>query len=190
MHSVSFGQVPLLCRLPLALGAAACLAQASPAAASSEDTWARASDVGVATLLGWSIGLPLAEGDGRGALQAAGSTASAGTIALGLKEIFPETRPNGQNRKSFPSSHTSVAFGAAASILMRRGAGEGVPALAVASLVGLARVEAKKHHWYDVAVGAAIGSGCGLLITSKQDRAAAVAWGDTHSIGVTYSTRF
>jgi len=94
--------------------------------------------------------------------------------------------------QSFPSGHTATAFAAATSILDRRGAGEGIPALALASFVGVARIKADKHHWYDVLAGAAIGSASGLLITRHQrpDAPKVFAWGDFHSAGVTYAARF
>jgi ElaB/YqjD/DUF883 family membrane-anchored ribosome-binding protein len=69
----------------------------------------------------------------------------------------------------------------------------GIPALAVAGFVGLARVEGKKHYWSDVAVGAGIGSLAGFLITRKHPDArqsALYPWGDTKSAGFTYAARF
>lgn len=161
------------------------------AAASSQDDWATASDIGVGALAAWSIGVPLAQGDNAGALQAGGSMAASYLVATGLKETFPETRPDGSDRRSFPSGHTSVAFGAATSIWNRRGDAEGIPALAVAGLVGLARVQADKHHWYDVVAGAAVGTASGLLITHDRSRQSETfVWGDAHSGGLTYVARF
>lgn len=163
-----------------------------PALASSQDDWATASDVGVGSLVLWSIGVPAIKGDTQGALQAGASDAVAFGLAQGLKQAFPEQRPDGSGNDSFPSGHTATAFAAATSILERRGPGEGIPALALASFVGLARVQADKHHWYDVVAGAAIGSGTGLLITRhrKPDAPLVMLWGDSHSAGVTYAARF
>lgn len=176
----------------LALFAAAPLLLASqPALAQSQGDWATVSDIGVGALVGWSLGVPVIEGDTQGALQAGGSVGAAYLVATGLKETFPETRPDGSDRRSFPSGHTSAAFAAATSIFERRGAEEGIPALAVASLVGLARVKADKHHWYDVVAGAAIGTASGLVITRKRDGSSqTTAWGDTTGGGITYVARF
>lgn len=174
--------------VPLAAGLALF---AQPAAASTQDDWAALSNIGVGGLAAWSLGVPLIDGDSAGALQAGGSMAASFLVATGMKEAFPETRPDGSDRRSFPSGHTSTAFGAAASIWNRRGASEGIPAMAVASLVGLARVKADKHHWYDVVAGAAVGTTAGLLIThDRSGKAQAFAWGDTHGAGVTYAARF
>jgi membrane-associated phospholipid phosphatase len=177
------------------LAAAPALLLAQPAAAASEDDWDTASDVAVGGLLLWSVGVPAVAGDTPGAVQAGASSVLAFGAAQGLKQVFPEQRPDGSGNDSFPSGHTATAFAAAASILDRRGAGEGIPALALASFVGLARVEADKHHWYDVVAGAALGTGVGLVITKrKPDKdgrvAVVVPWGDTRSLGVTVAARF
>lgn len=163
-----------------------------PACAKSEKSWATASDIGAYGLTAVAIGLPLAKGDTNGALQAGGSVAAAQLVTFGLKEAFPELRPDGSDRKSFPSGHTSMAFASASSLFNRHGQSVGIPALAVAAFVGVARVQADKHHWYDVVVGAAIGSASGFLITRERpDRAAMIVpWGDSKGGGVTLAMRF
>lgn len=163
---------------------------ASTPALAGPGGWATASDVAVGGLAAWSLGVPLVQGDTRGAMQAGGSMLAAQAVAQGLKESVHETRPDGSDRRSFPSGHTSMAFAAATSILDRRGLAEGIPALAVASFVGVARVEARKHHWHDVLAGAAIGTASGLLITHPRPGTAVVAWGDTTGGGITYAARF
>jgi len=181
-------------RWSLTLAAPLLLAGQS-AQAANQDDWATASDIAVGSLVVWSLGVPVAEGDTQGALQAGGAAAAGFGAAEALKQVFPEQRPDGSGNDSFPSGHTATAFAAATSILERRGAGEGIPALALASFVGLARVEADKHHWYDVLAGAAIGSGAGLLLTrhrpAREGRMAVVMpWGDAHGGGVSYAARF
>ena len=178
-------------REAITLLAAPALLLAQPAAASREDGWASASDIGRAALVAWSLGVPLLDGDTDGALQAAGSVGAAALLSQGLKRTVPEMRPDGSDNRSFPSSHTSMSFAAASSILERRGAGEGVPALVLASLVGVARIEADKHHWYDVLAGAAIGTASGLLITHRLEQNEVVTLGgDTRGARVSYAARF
>ena len=162
------------------------------AQAKNEKAWTTASDVGVAGLSLAALGLPIAQGDTQGAFQAAGSLGAAALITTGLKYTFPELRPDGSDRKSFPSGHTSAAFAAAATLYSRQGADIGVPAMLAASFVGLARVQADKHHWYDVVVGAGIGSASGFLITRKRSRREALVlpWGDSTSAGVSVAMRF
>ncbi len=162
------------------------------ACAKNEKSWDTASSIGAYGLTAVAIGLPLVKHDTNGALQAAGSVAAAQLVTFGLKEAFPELRPDGSDRKSFPSGHTSQAFAAAASIYNRQGASVGIPALAVATFVGVARVQADKHHWYDCVAGAAIGATSGFLITrDRPDRTAMVIpWGDSKGGGVTLAMRF
>ena len=87
---------------------------------------------------------------------------------------------------------SSAQFGAAASILERRGPGEGIPAFALATFVGVARVAADKHHWYDVAAGAAIGTASGLLLTHPlaDKRVAFAPWVDSTGGGASVAMAF
>ncbi len=67
----------------------------------------------------------------------------------------------------------------------------GLPAQLIAAFVGAARVKADKHHWYDVAVGAAIGEASGFLITSRRDSSVRIfPWGDTKGAGLAFGMRF
>ncbi len=162
------------------------------AEAKNEGSWATASDIGAYGLTAVAIGLPAVQKDGPGALQAAGSVAAATLVATGLKQAFPELRPDGSNRRSFPSGHTSMAFAAASSLYRRQGGSVGLPALAIATFVGVARVQADKHHWYDAVAGAGIGLASGLLITNRRpdQRTALVPWGDAHGGGISFAARF
>ena len=174
--------------LILALGAAGV---AAPADAMGNRDWDQASRIGEVALVLTALGVPAVSGDGQGALQAGGSIGAASLVTQGLKEAFPELRPDRSDRRSFPSMHTSVSFAAASTLHQRYGWKVGVPATIVAGFVGYARVAADKHHWYDVIVGAAIGEASGFLITSPRNSAVRVLpWGDTHSAGVTMSMRF
>lgn len=162
------------------------------AQAKDEKAWSTASDIGVNGLTLVALGLPVVKGDKQGAFQAAGSIGASMLVATGLKEAFPELRPDGSDRKSFPSGHTSRAFAAAATLYNREGPAVGIPAMAVASFVGVARVQADKHHWHDVLVGAGIGMASGFLITNRRSerQAMVVPWGDTKSAGVSVAMRF
>jgi membrane-associated phospholipid phosphatase len=171
--------------------AGAALACSSPAEAISTKTWDHASTAGEAALVAVALGLPAVNEDGQCALQAGGSIGAAFLTAQALKHTFPELRPDGSDRKSFPSGHTSVSFAAAATMQQRYGWKVGLPATLAASFVGLARVEADKHHWYDVVAGAAIGEASGFLITSKRNSSVQVfPWGDSQGGGVVMGVRF
>lgn len=176
------------------IAAALCLAGATlsvPAMARNEKAWDDASTVSRDALVVVALGLPAIKGDWTGDLQAGGSILAAGLASYGLKEAFPEWRPDRSDRKSFPSGHTSVAFAAAASLQNRYGWQVGIPAQIVAAFTGFSRVQARKHHWYDVVAGAAIGEASGFLITSKRNGSVRVLpWGDTKGAGVALGMRF
>ena len=81
-------------------------------------------------------------------------TTSMGTTYT-LKYVTNETRPNG-GRYSFPSGHASSAFAGAWYLQKRYGYKQGLPALALATLVGVSRVYAKAHYTKDVVGSVAI----------------------------------
>lgn len=170
--------------------AAVSLAFAVPVSAHNK-TWEDASTIGRDALVIAAIGAPAVQGDWKGTLQAGGSMAAADLLTLGLKEAFPEWRPDHSNRKSFPSGHSSASFAAAATLQNRYGWEAGLPAQLVAAFVGVARVKADKHHWYDVVAGGAIGEAAGFLITTRRDSQVRVfPWGDSKSGGLTLATSF
>ncbi len=173
----------------VALGAVLLLPQ--PASARDTKAWGDASSIGRDALVAAALGFPAVQGDWKGDLEAGGSMIAAFGVTEGLKAAFPERRPDGSDDKSFPSGHASISFAAAATLQNRYGWKVGLPAQLVAAFVGVGRVEARKHHWYDVAAGAAIGEASGFLITSKRDAAIRVMpWGDASGGGATIGMRF
>lgn len=166
----------------------AAIFSATPACARNEKSWDHASSYGRDALVLLALGLPAANGDWTGDLQAGGSIGAAFLVTAGLKEAIPEWRPDRSDRKSFPSGHTSSAFAASATLQNRYGWQIGLPAQAVAAFVGVSRVEARKHKWHDVIAGAAIGETSGFLITSRRNAAVQVVpWGDLHGAGIALS---
>lgn len=153
----------------LALLTATMIAAAPSPVAAGRHGWAHASSAGRNLLVVASLGVPAVQGDWRGDLQAAGSLAAAGGATYLLKELVHERRPDGSDNRSFPSGHTSISFAAATTLEKRYGWKAGLPSLAVASFVGLARVEADKHYVHDVLAGAAIGTLGGLILTTRHD---------------------
>lgn len=170
---------------------AACLAilTAAPAVA-GPGGWATASGVGRDVLVAAALGAPAVEGDWRGLLDGGLSVGAGGVGALAFKELVHERRPDGSDRRSFPSGHAAVSFAAAASLEKRYGWQVGLPATLLAAFVGVARVEGRKHYWHDVLAGAAIGEASGLLLTPRGRAVALVPWGDAHGAGLTLAGRF
>src|SRR3546814_17133570 len=82
-----------------------------------------------------------------------------------LKQTFPERRPDNSDNKSFPSGHSALSFASATTLYRRYGWQAGLPAYAVATVVGIGRERSNEHHWYDVVAGAALGTASGWLFT-------------------------
>ncbi|SHO57091.1 PAP2 superfamily protein [Vibrio quintilis] len=147
--------------------------------------WRDFSDIGADTLVGSALVLPVLEGDLVG-FQHAGLSILAATAIVGTtKALVKAERPDKSDHDSFPSNHTANAFAAATNLHIRYGWQVGVPAYTVAALVGNGRVEGNKHHWEDVAVGAAVGIWSGWYFTSKN--VYLFSWADRHEIGVVAS---
>jgi membrane-associated phospholipid phosphatase len=175
----------------LIAGALASASLPTPAYGFDEEGWDDASRIGEVALVAAAVGHPVLTGDGEGAWQASGSIGAAWLVTEGLKQAFPERRPDGSDRRSFPSGHTSVSFAAAATLHKRSGWEVGLPATALAAFVGVARIKADKHHWYDVLAGAGIGGLAGHLITSpRNENVRFFPWGDTQGGGVMVAVRF
>lgn len=114
----------------------------------------------VATLAGVLI-----EKDWEGLKEGALSAATELAAVYLLKYTVRERRPDYSNRHSFPSGHSASLFANATFLTRRYGWKFGVPAYALATYVGWGRVYSKKHHWWDVVAGAAIGAGSALIYT-------------------------
>lgn len=101
------------------------------------------------------------EGLKEGVFTAAATTAA----TMILKYSIKERRPDNSNFHSFPSGHTAVTFATASFLQRRYGWKFGVPAYALAGYVGWGRVYSKKHHWWDVVAGGAIGAASAFIFT-------------------------
>ena len=153
--------------------------------------WKTVAEVGRAGLVAAAFGGAAVQEDWNGVLQATYSIGITAGTTYALKETFPENRPNGEGDDSFPSGHTSISFASAAFIHQRYGWQYGLPAYAVAATVGVARIESDHHHWYDVAVGAALGTATAFLFSTKfDDTVQLFPWGDTNGGGLAMNVRF
>jgi hypothetical protein len=102
----------------------------------------------------------------RGLVVEYGAIAANGYTTQWLKDGIGRQRPNGQDRESFPSGHSSSSFAHATlsnhnldSIDMPTGVRRAcqISNLALAGTVAWARVEGKAHYPSDVLAGAALG---------------------------------
>lgn len=157
-----------------------------PAAhAISNNQWANISDVTVYTMIGAGLAIPTVRQDWTGLRQSVYSMGAAGGIATLGKAVIHEQRPDNSDNNSFPSGHTSLAFASATTLYRRYGWEYGVPAYALATLTGTARVAARKHHWWDAVAGAAIGTSTGWFFTDPFDnKVQLIPWADSKGGGV------
>jgi len=173
-----------------AAGVGLSLCVTGPAAA-SDHSWHTVADVGVAGLVVTAFGASTLEKDWQGDKELALSLGATAAEAYALKHVFPEQRPNGRDNRSFPSGHTSIAFAAAGYLEDRYGWQAGLPAAAVATLVGVARVRSHDHHWYDAVAGAALGGATALIITKPIGPNVQITpWSDGHGGGLSLAARF
>jgi membrane-associated phospholipid phosphatase len=161
-------------RLIWPLGLIACLA-VSPAAASSTSSVETAGTAVAIAMPIFAAGVSWGhDQDWTGVAQlGVGTLATVGT-AFALKNIVHEERPDHSDDQSFPSDTAALAFAPAAYLWDRYGWQWGVPAYAAAAFVGWSRVDAKKHHWYDVAASAGIAWGFSQVFTTEYRRSHAV----------------
>ncbi len=132
------------------------------------DVIEQAGDIGSVVLpAGAAMGALIAK-DHRGLGQLAEAFASSMAVVYVLKPTIDRTRPDG-GHQSFPSGHAASAFAGAAFLERRYGWRLGIPAYALASFVGVSRVEAKRHYTSDVVAGAAIGIAANLVFTHRRE---------------------
>jgi membrane-associated phospholipid phosphatase len=86
-------------------------------------------------------------------------------LVQGIKFTVRRERPDGSNRQSFPSGHSSSAFATATVLNRHYGWKIGVPAYALGSYVALARMSWNRHHATDVVMGAGMGIASARTVT-------------------------
>lgn len=129
------------------------------------DNWLRFVPLGSAVVLK-AAGVESASSWKRFAVNAGLSCVLTTGTTWALKHGVSERRPDWTDRRSFPSGHASIAF-AGATILDKEfrhvSPWISVAGYAVATGVAIDRVARNRHHWHDVAAGAAVGIGGTML---------------------------
>ena len=151
------------------------------------------TDVIAVTLPATALAVTLIERDWEGLKEGALSAAVTAGVTLGLKYLVKEQRPDFSNRHSFPSGHSAVTFASATYIGRRYGWKWSIPAYALSAYTAWGRVYGKKHYWWDVAAGAAIGAASSMLFTHpymKKHEAALIPMATDTSAGVLLSFSF
>lgn len=101
------------------------------------------------------------------------ASAYSSAVTTTLKYAIREPRPgNTTERNSFPSGHTTSAFAFAGYVYQEHGWQWGVPALGLASFVGVSRINDNRHYLHDVLSGMTIGLmyGFGIAKIDQQKR--------------------
>ena len=139
----------------------------------------------------YALGLTASEDNFDGALQLIASVAAAQLAAEGIKSLELEERPNGSDKKSFPSGHATAAFSGAMFVHKRYGFKHAIVPYIMAGITGWARVEADAHYWHDVLGGAAVAALFTWAFVDKYDTGTNIAIsGDTNSAKINFSTKF
>ncbi|HEY4943685.1 MAG TPA: phosphatase PAP2 family protein [Rhizomicrobium sp.] len=140
----------------------------SPAAASGIESAGTAVAIALPLVAG---GISLAhDQDWTGVAQMGVVTLATVGTAYGLKHVIHEERPDLSDDQSMPSDTAALAFAPAQFLWDRYGWEYGVPAYAAAAFVGYSRVDAKKHHWYDVVASAGLAWGYSRIFTTEYHR--------------------
>ena len=156
---------------------------------------AQPADAGTSTNLGTGVaialpviagGITLAKEDWKGSAQLTVDTVTTLGIAYGLKQVIRERRPDGSDFESMPSDTSALAFAPAQFLWDRYGWRYGVPAYAAATFVAWSRVDANKHHWYDVTASAALAFGVSKIFTTRY-QAPGLRYGVTPTDGGLYA---
>ena len=155
---------PIICFLTALCLAFSIQAQEIPVTGSRKAV-RTSGDVGAILLPVAGLTAILINKDWEGLKQGVFAGATTLGVTYALKYIVKKDRPDHSDNHSFPSMHTSVSFTAAAFIQRRYGWKWGLPAYVLSTYVGLSRVYGKKHDWWDVAAGAAIGAGSSYIFT-------------------------
>jgi membrane-associated phospholipid phosphatase len=131
-------------------------------------------------------GITLAKDDWKGTAQFGVDTVATVGIAYGLKHIIHEQRPDKSDNMSMPSDTAALAFAPANFLWDRYGWQYGIPAYAAATFVAWSRVDAQKHHWYDVTASAALAFGVSKIFTTRY-QPAGLRYGVTPTDGGAYA---
>jgi membrane-associated phospholipid phosphatase len=146
------------------LFAALITASATPALAASSESLGTDVAIALPVIAG---GLTLYKNDWMGAAQLTVDTVATVGLAYGLKHVIHEQRPDKSDFQSMPSDTAALAFAPAQFLWDRYGWEYGLPAYGAATFVAWSRVDAQKHHWYDVAASAGISFGMSKIFTTR-----------------------
>lgn len=104
----------------------------------------------------YALGMTVMAHDWDGTLQLGESIIATQVASEGIKAFELERRPNGGDKKSFPSGHAAGAFSGAMFVHKRYGWKPAIIPYGMSLITGWSRVGARAHYWHDVLAGAAV----------------------------------
>lgn len=148
--------------------------------------------LGQVVLAGMAVGSGVqgvAQADWRGLGQLGLASGAAVGASEGLQALTDREGPDG-SPKSFPSSHSALAFTLAGHQQRRHGGPLAVAYWAGAALVGWSRVAADAHRWPDVLVGAGLGMASSWWLVSPRVDAAVGASPGSEAVSLAVRLRW
>ena len=134
---------------------------------------------------------------GQASIEAIATTAVA---TFAIKSLSLRDRPDGSDKYSFPSGHTSTVFASAGVLHEFYGWRVGAIADALGLVTAFARVADDRHWLSDTAAGGLLGFAIGRAIArahlgetlnrERKDTLSILPWLDPNSVGLTLATRF
>ncbi|MDE6477799.1 MAG: phosphatase PAP2 family protein [Alphaproteobacteria bacterium] len=138
----------------------------------------------------YALGMTMMAKDWKGTLQLGESVLLAQLASEGIKSLEIEERPNGSDKKSFPSGHAAGAFSGAMFVHKRYGWKPALIPYGMSLIAGWSRVDAKAHYWQDVIGGAAISALFTWVLVDRYIPSGVNVGVDTDGVRVGFKTEF
>lgn len=138
----------------------------------------------------FALGMTVMAGDAVGAVELGSSVLAAQLASETIKLLEIECRPNGNDKKSFPSGHAAGAFSGAMFVHKRYGWKPALVPYAMSLVTGWSRVAARAHYWHDVAAGAAVSALFTWILVDKYLPDGVSVGADADGVKVGFSTQF
>ena len=138
----------------------------------------------------YALGMTVMAEDWTGTLQLAEVVAISQIATEGIKSLELEERPNGSDKKSFPSGHSAGVFSGAMFVHKRYGWKPALIPYAMGLVTGWSRGHTQAHYWHDVLAGAAVSALFTWILVDEYLPSGVSVAADTNSVRVGYSTKF
>jgi len=138
----------------------------------------------------YALGMAFMSHDYEGMLQLGSSVLAAQIAVESLKLLELETRPNGTDRKSFPSGHAAGAFSGAMFVHKRYGWKPALVPYGMSLVASWARVSSGAHYVHDVLAGAAISAFFTWILVGKYMPDGVSVSADPESVKLGFNIKF